>query len=176
LAGTAPEAWLPLHPPAYYEALGLERVLGRTVTSLDPNGKRVTLDDGATRSFGAIVLATGAEPVRLALVGDRGPRLHYLRTLEDSRAIITASAGAHRAVVLGASFIGLEVAAALRARNIDVHVVAPDRRPLERVLGPEFGEFIRAMHEEHGVTFHLEETATAIEGANVKLKGGTTLP
>jgi NADPH-dependent 2,4-dienoyl-CoA reductase/sulfur reductase-like enzyme len=77
--------------------------------------------------------------------------------------------------VLGASFIGLEVAASLRARELEVHVVAPDRRPMERVLGREFGDFIRGLHEEHGVVFHLEETATAIDGRNVKLKGGATL-
>ena len=78
--------------------------------------------------------------------------------------------------MIGASFIGLEVAAALRAREIEVHVVAPERRPLERVLGHEFGDFIRAIHEQHGVVFHLEKTASAIDAANVRLKGGTTLP
>src|SRR5262249_38297444 len=127
LAGNAPEEWLPLHPPAYYEALGLERVRGRKVTGLDALAKAVTLDDGTTRSFGAIVLATGAEPVRISLEGHEGPRTHYLRTAADSRAIIRASSEARRVVVLGASFIGLEVAAALRSRNLEVHVVAPDR-------------------------------------------------
>jgi NADPH-dependent 2,4-dienoyl-CoA reductase/sulfur reductase-like enzyme len=78
--------------------------------------------------------------------------------------------------VIGASFIGLEVAAALRAREIEVHLVAPERRPLERVLGGEYGDFIRELHEEHGVVFHLGETAAAIEGANVRLKGGMALP
>jgi NADPH-dependent 2,4-dienoyl-CoA reductase/sulfur reductase-like enzyme/nitrite reductase/ring-hydroxylating ferredoxin subunit len=175
LAGTAPEEWIPLHPRAYYAELGVELLLGRGVTSLDPSGKRLTLDDGTTRHFGAIVLAMGAEPVRLTLPGENGPPVHYLRTLEDSRAIIKAAEGARRAVVLGASFIGLEVAASLRARHIEVHVVAPGRRPLERVLGPELGDFIRSLHEQHGVVFHLGRTASGVAPGMVVLQGGERL-
>jgi len=172
LAGKAPEEWIPLHPRPYYEQLGVELLLGRRVTSLDPTGKRLTLDDATTRHFGAIVLAMGAEPVRLSLSGDNGPTVRYLRTLEDSRAIIAATADARRAAVLGASFIGLEVAASLRARNLEVHVVAPSQRPLERVLGPEFGDFVRALHERHGVIFHLGRTAAGVAPGAVLLQGG----
>src|SRR4030095_11267572 len=96
-------------------------------------------------------------------------------SLADSRAIIERTASAKRAVVMGASFIGLEVAASLRARGLEVHVVAPDKRPMERVLGGEMGDFVRALHEEHGVTFHLEDTATAIEERQVRLKSGGSL-
>jgi NADPH-dependent 2,4-dienoyl-CoA reductase/sulfur reductase-like enzyme len=98
-----------------------------------------------------------------------------LRSLADSRAIIARAKQAQRAVVIGASFIGLEVTASLRARKIEVHVVAPERRPLERVLGGEYGDFIRTLHEEHGVVFHLEETASAIDAKSVKLKGAASL-
>jgi NADPH-dependent 2,4-dienoyl-CoA reductase/sulfur reductase-like enzyme len=103
------------------------------------------------------------------------PNVHTLRTLADSRAIIKAAATARRAVVIGASFIGLEVAASLRARGIEVHVVAPDKRPMERVLGPEMGDFVRNLHEEHGVVFHLEDAPTAIDARQVTLKGGGTI-
>jgi apoptosis-inducing factor 3 len=176
LAGTAPEEWIPLHPRAYYQELGVELLLGRRAASLDPAGKRLTLDDGTARRFDAIVLATGAEPARLAIPGEHGPPIHYLRTLDDSRAIIRAAEGARRAVVLGTGFIGLEVTAALRARNVEVHVVAPGRRPLERLLGSEFGDFIRALHEQHGVVFRLGQTATALEPGTVVLQHGERLP
>ena len=173
LAGTAPEEWIPLHPRTYYQDLDIE-LLRRRVTALDAGRKRIVLDDGATREFGAVVLATGAEPVRLTIPEDHGPRIHYLRTLDDSRAIIRATEGARRAVVVGASFIGLEVTAALRARNIEVHVVA-GRRPLERVLGREFGDFIRMVHEGHGVVFHLGHTASALRSGTVVLDNGEQL-
>jgi NADPH-dependent 2,4-dienoyl-CoA reductase/sulfur reductase-like enzyme len=86
-----------------------------------------------------------------------------------------APRGARRAVILGASFIGLEVAASLRARKIEVYVVAPEKRPMERILGAEMGDFVRSLHEEHGVIFHLEDTASAIEGNRVNLNSGSAL-
>jgi NADPH-dependent 2,4-dienoyl-CoA reductase/sulfur reductase-like enzyme/nitrite reductase/ring-hydroxylating ferredoxin subunit len=172
LAGNAPEEWIPLHPRSFYDELEVELVLGRRVTALDTKGKRVTLDDGSTRDYGALLLATGAEPVRLPLKSDGGPPIRYLRTLADSRAIVAAAKDAKRAVVIGASFIGLEVAASLRARDVDVHVVGPEARPLERVLGPEFGDFIRRLHEEHGVVFHLGQTASAVDASGVTLADG----
>jgi NADPH-dependent 2,4-dienoyl-CoA reductase/sulfur reductase-like enzyme/nitrite reductase/ring-hydroxylating ferredoxin subunit len=175
LAGTVQGDQLPLHPSAYYEERQVELVRGHQVTALDLARKRLTFDDGTTREFGAIVLATGADPVRLAVPGEPDPPIHYLRTLADSRAIIKSAEGAGRAVVLGASFIGLEVAASLRARKIEVHVVAPDRRPLERVLGPEFGDFIRGLHEQHGVAFHLGRKASGLTRGGVALERGERL-
>jgi NADPH-dependent 2,4-dienoyl-CoA reductase/sulfur reductase-like enzyme len=96
-------------------------------------------------------------------------------TLADCRAIIEGAKEARRALVIGASFIGLEAAAALRARGIEVHVVAPEPRPMERVLGPQMGDFVRALHEEHGVVFHLQNTVTAIDGRRATLKDGGVL-
>ena len=175
LAGNAPEDWIPLKPPEFYREHAIEIVLGTDVTGIDIKAHQVAIAGGHNVAFDKLVLATGAEPIRLDIPGANEPHVHTLRSLGDARAIIAHAKQAQRVVVVGASFIGLEVAASLRARELEVHVVAPERRPMERVLGREFGDFIRELHEEHGVVFHLEETVTAIEGKNVRLKGGKTL-
>ena len=176
LAGTAPEEWIPLRSPSFYEENGIDLVLGRQVTAIDLSGRRVVLDDGSAREFGALLLATGARPVHLPTPTYGGSRVHYLRTLADSRAIVAAAAGARHAVVLGASFIGLEVAASLRARGLEVHVVAPEQRPLERVMGRELGDFIRGLHEAQGVAFHMGRTASQIDAGVVTLGSGERIP
>jgi len=175
LAGNAPEDWIPLKPPEFYREHAIDIALGTDVTGIDIKARQVAIAGGRNMAFDKLVLATGAEPIRLDIPGAREPHVHTLRSLGDARAIIARAKQAQRVVVVGASFIGLEVAASLRARELEVHVVAPERRPMERVLGREFGDFIRELHEEHGVVFHLEDTVTAIEGKNVRLKGGTTL-
>src|SRR5215472_13379673 len=116
--------------------------------------------------------STGAEPVRLTIPGADQPHVHTLRSLADCRGIIKAAKNAQRAVVIGASFVGLEVAASLRARGVEVHVAAPETRPMERVFGAELGDLVRALHEEHGVVFHLGDTVTAIDGKRAMLKSG----
>jgi NADPH-dependent 2,4-dienoyl-CoA reductase/sulfur reductase-like enzyme/nitrite reductase/ring-hydroxylating ferredoxin subunit len=175
LAGAAPEEWMPLKPVEFYKDQSIDLALGAEVAAIDPAARQVTLAGGRTLPFDRLLLATGAEPVRLDIPGADRPHVHVLRSLADCRAIIASAATARQAVVIGASFIGLEVAAALRARKIDVHVVAPGRRPLERVFGAELGDFVRRIHEEHGVVFHLGETATSIGEGKVTLKGGTVL-
>jgi NADPH-dependent 2,4-dienoyl-CoA reductase/sulfur reductase-like enzyme/nitrite reductase/ring-hydroxylating ferredoxin subunit len=173
LAGTASEDWIPLHPPEFYSENAIEIIRNRRVVALEPKTRRVRLDDGTTQEYGALLLATGATPVRLPAEMERGsPSVYYLRSFADSKAIIAAAATARRAVILGTSFIGLEVAASLRARKLEVHVVGPDARPLERVMGTELGDFIRRLHEEHGVIFHLQQKPREIADGTVTLENG----
>jgi NADPH-dependent 2,4-dienoyl-CoA reductase/sulfur reductase-like enzyme len=149
------------------------------VTAIDPKGKTVTLGHGETGEaleWGALVLATGAEPIRLSIPGSDLPHVCVLRSLADSRALIAKAKEAKRAVVLGASFIGLEAAAALRKRGVEVTVAAPDDRPLGRVLGPDLGDFIRGLHEEHGVVFKLGTKPAEITAAAVRLENGESVP
>ena len=157
LAGSAPEDWVPLRGDDWYAENKIDLKLKTEVASLDAKTKELTLGNGSKMKFDKLLLATGAEPVRLDIPGADQPHVHTLRSLADCRAIIEQAKAAKRAVVIGASFIGLETAAALRARDLEVHVVAPEKRPLERVFGPQLGDFIRALHEEHGVKFHLGE-------------------
>jgi NADPH-dependent 2,4-dienoyl-CoA reductase/sulfur reductase-like enzyme/nitrite reductase/ring-hydroxylating ferredoxin subunit len=175
LAGSAPEDWLPLRPEGFYAEASVDLRLTTEVTSIDAKARNVLLAGGETIAYDRLLLTTGAEPVHLAIPGVDQPHVHVLRSLADCRAIIASVNGARRAIVIGASFIGLEVAASLRAREIEVHVVGLEQRPMERVLGPEMGDFVRSLHEEHGVIFHLGDTITAIDGKRATLKSGGVL-
>jgi NADPH-dependent 2,4-dienoyl-CoA reductase/sulfur reductase-like enzyme len=175
LAGTAQEDWIPLRPDEFYRERQIDLVLNARVTSIDTRERRVRLENGTSYPFGALLIATGADPVRLTIPGEPSIDVRYLRTFADSRAIVSRAESARRVLVIGASFIGLEVAASLRARGIDVHVVAPEHQPLERVLGAEAGRFVRSVHESQGVTFHLGTTVTRIDGRTAVLGDGTTV-
>ena len=177
LAGTAPVAWVPIRSEAHYKRHDITLLKNTRVNAIDTAKKTLQTADGRTFTYGALLLATGADPVRLTTTpGADLPHVHYLRTIADSEGIIKGiEAGAKRAVIIGASFIGLEAAASLRERGLEVHVVGPEARPLERVLGPQLGDFVRALHEKKGVVFHLGRTGTAIEATKVILSDGSTL-
>jgi NADPH-dependent 2,4-dienoyl-CoA reductase/sulfur reductase-like enzyme/nitrite reductase/ring-hydroxylating ferredoxin subunit len=175
LAGNAPEDWVPLRSDSFYPDFAINLHLDANVTAIDAKAGHVALGDGKTVPYDRLLLATGAEPIRLPIPGADQPHVHTLRSLADSRAIIENAQRAKRAVVIGASFIGLEAAAALRARDIEVHVVAPEQRPMERILGPDMGDVVRSLHEEHGVIFHLGDTVAAIDGKRATLKSGGSL-
>ncbi len=175
LAGNAPEEWIPLRPDDFYSGHSIDLRLKTNVAAIDPRAREIALANGGKLPYDRLLLATGAEPIRLPLPGADLPHVFTLRTLADSRAIFARAANARRAVVIGASFIGLEAAAALRNRNIEVHVVAPEKVPMERILGAEMGAFVRALHEEHGVIFHLENTPSTIDAKQVTLTSGSVI-
>jgi NADPH-dependent 2,4-dienoyl-CoA reductase/sulfur reductase-like enzyme/nitrite reductase/ring-hydroxylating ferredoxin subunit len=175
LAGTASDASNPLRPLKFYERNDIDLKLNARVATIDPGASAVHLVDGSSHPYDALLLATGAEPVRLDVPGADLSHVLYLRTLADGRALVAKARSSRQAVVIGASFIGLEVAASLRARDIEVHVVAPDRIPMERVLGAEVGTFVRRLHEDHGVVFHLETTVKSIDEQGVTLASGGRL-
>jgi NADPH-dependent 2,4-dienoyl-CoA reductase/sulfur reductase-like enzyme/nitrite reductase/ring-hydroxylating ferredoxin subunit len=175
LAGTASDDWIPLRSPEYYVDRKIDLILNSRVSSLDTAARRVILDGGRQLEFGALVLATGADPVHLEIPGASDSQLCYLRSFADSRAIVAKLSGATRVIVVGTSFIGLEVAASLRTRGIEVHVVGQESVPMLRVLGPDAGHFVQSLHEAHGVVFHLGGTVVRMEGRQVVLTDGTIL-
>jgi len=175
LAGNAPEEWMPLRTTDYYADRQITLLLNERVASIDTTGRAVRLANGTQIAYGALLLATGADPVHLPISVASGAKVFYLRTIADCRAILAAAEAAKTAVVVGASFIGLEVAASLRARKIDVHLVGLERTPLERVLGPEVGSFVRSIHEAHGVKFHLGLSVQGVDGKRATLSDGTIL-
>ena len=175
LAGNAPEEWLPLRTA---DALEEERValkLESPARRIDLAARRLELSNGESLDYGALVLATGAEPIRLPIDGAGLPHVHVLRTLADSRAIVAASATARSAVVIGSSFIGLEAAASLRTRGLDVTIVGPETLPLARVLGDEVGAFVKRIHESKGERFRLQRKPVRVTASKVVLDDGEEL-
>ncbi|HEV7705951.1 MAG TPA: FAD-dependent oxidoreductase [Gemmatimonadaceae bacterium] len=176
LAGTAQEDWLPLHSTSFYKRHEIQLLTSTRVKSIDVATRKAMLENGETREYDRLLLCTGAEPIALKVPGADQKHVYYLRTLADSRAIIAAAGAAKRAVVIGASFIGLEAAASLRARGLDVTVVAPDTVPFLNVFGERLGAHIKSLHEAHGVNFALGKSATAIGASDVTLDDGTKIP
>jgi NADPH-dependent 2,4-dienoyl-CoA reductase/sulfur reductase-like enzyme/nitrite reductase/ring-hydroxylating ferredoxin subunit len=176
LAGSAPEEWLPLRTQEALAEQKIDLVANDAVTRLAVSSRTVTLASGRSIPWGALVLTTGAEPIVLPIEGATLPHVHTLRTLADSRAIVAGAEQAKHAVVLGASFIGLEAAASLRKRGLQVTVVGPEAIPLARVLGDEVGRFVRRVHEENGVVFRLGLKPSRITATEVALSDGSSVP
>lgn len=174
LAGNAPEEWIPLRPPGFHAAHGIDRI-DAAVTGIDTRQKRVTLSHGGELEYGALLLATGAAPIRPRLPGADLAHVHVLRSLADCRRLIDAAKAGRRILIAGASFIGLEAAAALRNRGMDVCVVAPERVPFEHTLGEDLGAMIWSLHEQNGVEFELGHALSEIHEHAVVLDDGTEI-
>jgi len=174
LAGTAPFEYVPLKDERFYAENNIETRLGVAILGTDVRAGEVVIADGERIPYDRLLLATGAEPIRLTIPGADHPHVHTLRSFADCQSIIESAKSSRRAVVIGASFIGLEVAASLRERDLEVHIVAPDKRPMEHVFGPKMGDFVRSLHESHGVIFHLEDKVISIDDKSIHLeKAGT---
>jgi len=164
LRGDKPAAKLYVHNEGFYADNDIELLTGTRVESLDPGAREVTLSGGSTMAYSRLLLATGAAPRRLALPGADLPGVRYLREMADSDALRTAITAASRVVVIGAGWIGSEVAASARQLGAEVAIVGPEAVPLERVLGPRVGGVYRDLHAEHGVDLHLSTQIEAIVG------------
>lgn len=173
LAGTAPEDWIPLRGPKFYANRQIDLRLGCEVSAIDTGAREVQTASGERLAYDVLLIATGAEPRRLPIPGFDLPNVFMLRSLADARAIVAASQGATSVALIGAGFIGMEAAAALRARGLQVHVVAPEEVPLEPVLGREVGGFITDLHREQGVQFHLRSGARGFDGKTLTLDDGS---
>jgi 3-phenylpropionate/trans-cinnamate dioxygenase ferredoxin reductase subunit len=179
LRGDKPAAKLYVHAEAFYADNDIELLTGTRVASIDPGAHEVTLQDGSRMPYSQLLLSTGAVPRRLPLPGADLPGVRYLREMGDSDALRAAITSAGRVVVIGAGWIGCEVAASARQLGAEVAIVAPEPVPLERVLGPEIGGVYRDLHAEHGVDLHLSTQIEAIVGTvaaqGVRTKDGSLI-
>jgi 3-phenylpropionate/trans-cinnamate dioxygenase ferredoxin reductase subunit len=164
LRGEKPAAKLYVHDEGFYADNGIELMTGTRVQSLDPGAHEITLAGGARMSYSRLLLSTGAAPRRLPLPGADLPGVAYLRAMGESDALRAAITAASRVVVIGAGWIGSEVAASARHLGAQVAIVAPEAVPLVRVLGPEVGGVYRDLHAGHGVDLHLSTQIEAIVG------------
>jgi apoptosis-inducing factor 3 len=183
LAGHAEPGWIPLRgDEGWYKARDIELRLNTTVTKIDPKAHMVHLDKGGTLRYDKLLLATGGIPRQLTdTPGTDLKGVFTLRVLADSDRIIEAAEKGKRAVVVGASFIGMEVAASLQGgRGVSVTVVGPEATPFERILGADIGKMFQQEHEANGVTFRLSSEVRRFVGHDghmigVELKSGDVL-
>jgi 3-phenylpropionate/trans-cinnamate dioxygenase ferredoxin reductase component len=153
-----------VHPAGFYNENAIELLTEATVTGLDAGGSHVALDDGREVAYDRLLLTTGAEPRRISIPGAELDGILYLRTLADCDAIRARLDAGARLVVVGARWIGTEVAASARQKGLEVSVIDPLQLPYERILGPEIGEFYRDVHVQHGVAMLLGRGVEAFEG------------
>ena len=179
LAGDAGDAALPLRDAAFLERHGIEVWTDRRVVGLDAEARTADLSNGDTIRYDACLVAPGGTPRRLDLDGADRDDVHVLRSWSDARMVASKAAGAERAVVIGASFIGMEAASSLRARGVDVAVVDRSEAPLAGALGQAVGRLFQSAAEAKGVAFHLGAELERIErdgdGLAVLLASGETL-
>ena len=170
LGGDAGDSALPLRDAAFYERHAVEVWTDRTVTALDPDARTVSFEEGDPVTYDACLVATGGVPRRLPVDGADLDGVHLLRSWRDAREVVERAEGAERAVVIGASFIGMECAAQLNGRGLSVTVVGKEDVPFEAAMGAEVGGVFRAAAEEKGVAFRLGAEVERIEQTDAGLR------
>jgi NADPH-dependent 2,4-dienoyl-CoA reductase/sulfur reductase-like enzyme/nitrite reductase/ring-hydroxylating ferredoxin subunit len=175
LAGSAPEEWLWLRGDDWYADNAIDLRVRTEVVGVDAAQQIVTTASGERIPFDRLLIATGSEPNRLAVPGFDRPEVFTLRSVADARAIAEKAHAGSRAVIIGASFIALEAAAALRKRDVSVDIVSVEEVPLDRVFGAEIGAQIQRLHERNGVRFHLSSVACGFDGQSVKIANGASI-
>jgi NADPH-dependent 2,4-dienoyl-CoA reductase/sulfur reductase-like enzyme/nitrite reductase/ring-hydroxylating ferredoxin subunit len=176
LAGRAAEDWIPLRSEAEYASDRIDLRLRTTVDVIDPARGEIRLTTGESIGFDRLIIATGARPRALQIPIAPNARVHYLRTWTDADALLATAGAGRNAVVIGAGFIGLETAASLRERGLNVTVIGVEDRPLEKVLGSEVADFVRRIHESHGVRFRLGRRPMEVRSDSVVLDDGSIEP
>jgi apoptosis-inducing factor 3 len=173
LAGRAQPEWIPLRGETDYAGDRVDLHLRATIDRIDPRRREVRLATGDRIIFDRLILATGAIPRRLDIPIDPAARIYYLRTWADADALRGVADAVRKVVVIGSGFIGLEAAASLQERGLEVTVIGRDDRPLQRVLGNRIGDFVRRTHEAHGVRFRLGRRPVEIKAESVVLDDGS---
>ncbi len=168
LAGTAQDDWIPLRDAAFYQRLAIDLLLGTRVAAIDPQRRSVRTQDGRILPYGALLIATGAEPIRLD--ARRDPAARALSALPRRQPVVDRGRQAGEARRGDRCELHRPGGRSLRNRQLEVDVVAPEPIPMERIMGPDIGTLIRTVHEEHGVRFHLQNKVRAISEREVQLE------
>ncbi len=166
LQGHAEPEWMPLRSDEFFNDHDIKLLLNREVARVDSHTRMITFENGDTMEYDALLVATGGAPVRLNIPGSDVKNVCLLRSFSDADSIIETANRARRAVVIGASFIGMEAAYSLCERGLEVTVVAPSHEPFEAALGAEVGAVFRREHEKHGVKFKLGSIVYRFEGSH----------
>jgi len=167
LHGHAEPEWMPLRADDFFERYDIEILRGKEALKVDSKARAITFADSTLINYDKLLVATGGIPRKIEMPGSDLKNIFVLRSFDNADSIIAAAKDAKRAIVIGASFIGMEAAFSLRERGLSVTVIAPDKVPFERTLGPEIGGLFQRVHESKGVEFRLGSQAESFDGEEI---------
>jgi len=178
LKGDMPESWIPLRGKDWYKDKDIELMLNTRVEAVNAPEHSVTLDNGRSVKYDKLLLATGSVARMLPIPGADRENVTTLRTIHDADKIIAAAKAGGNIIIVGSSFIGMEVASMVGSAHegVSLTVVGIEKVPFENVLGEQVGAMYRAWHEENGISFRMESKVSAITDEGVELENGEVLP